>query len=121
MLPASSRLRSRSDFASVLRGPGGARTGNRLLVVHLRRNAARTGMPPRVGFVVSRAVGGAVVRNRVKRRLRAACSIALGNIPEATDVVVRANPPSAQATFAELSEAFNTLVDKGIRRMAARP
>ena len=71
MLPAGHRLRASSDFAATFRGPGGARAGSTLIVVHANQADARAGQPPRVGFVVSKAVGGAVVRNRTKRRLRA--------------------------------------------------
>ena len=81
MLPAPNRLRERWDFASVVRGPGGTRAGSRLLVVHATRTDARAGCPPRVGFVVSRAVGNAVVRNRTKRRLRALVAGAPGRGP----------------------------------------
>lgn len=118
MLPAGSRLRTKSDFTAVLRGPGGTRVGNRLLVVHLGAVGARTGLSPRVGLVVSKAVGGAVVRNRVKRRLRAVCAAVLSQVPEGVDVVVRANPASAEATFRELAEAFGSLLRTALTRMA---
>lgn len=119
MLPARSRLRSGKDFASAIRGPGGARAGNKLLVVHLRAAEARSGLPPRVGFVVSRAVGGAVVRNRVKRRLRAICAGTVDRLPLGVDAVVRASPSAAEATYAELSHSLDGLLDRLIRRMAA--
>ena len=54
----------------------------------------------RFGFVVSKAVGNAVVRNRVKRRLRAAASeLVGGSIP--IDVVVRSQPGSERISVAE--------------------
>lgn len=74
MLPTENRLRRREDFATAVRR--GRRAGRPLLVVHLRSGATDphvTGEnvpPPRAGFVVSKAVGGAVVRTAVKRRLR---------------------------------------------------
>lgn len=117
MLPARHRLRGAGDFASVVRGRGGARAGSPLLVVHARRSASREGCPPRVGFVVSRAVGGAVERNRTKRRLRAIMHTRVGGLPTGTDVVVRANPGAAQAAFAELRESLNTLCDRVVRRL----
>jgi ribonuclease P protein component len=58
-------------------------------VVHA---ASGTGEQSRVGFVVSKAVGGAVVRNRVKRRLRHLAAQELGTTSTARDVVVRALP-----------------------------
>ena len=54
-----------------------------------------TGTQSRVGFVVSKAVGGAVVRNRVKRRLRHLVAGELVGAEVPRDVVVRALPPAA--------------------------
>ncbi|GGL39949.1 ribonuclease P protein component [Phycicoccus endophyticus] len=117
MLPAPNRLRQRADFTSAVRGPGSTRAGSRLLVVHATRPDARAGRPPRVGFVVSRAVGGAVVRNRTKRRLRALVAARLGGLPAGVDVVVRANPAAGGATSAELGAVLDTLCHKVIGRV----
>lgn len=116
MLPAGHRLRSSSEFTAALRGPGSARAGSSLLVVHMSSAEARAGQPPRVGFVVSKAVGGAVVRNRVKRRLRAQMATRLQRIPLGTDVVVRANPVAAQAISAELGGELDRLLDRLLAR-----
>jgi ribonuclease P protein component len=117
VLPARSRLRSRGDFTSVVRGrgPRSTRAGSRLLVVHATTADARTGQPPRVGFVVSAAVGGAVVRNRTRRRLRALVRARLDRLPPGTDVVVRANPGAGTASSRELAAALDPLWDKVIR------
>ena len=104
MLAAAHRLRRSSDFAAAIRG--GRRAGRGAVVVHLTmptpiRSAA--GSTPghraratRAGFVVSKAVGGAVVRNRVRRRLRhlrrASGSTTL---PAGATLVVRALPAAA--------------------------
>jgi ribonuclease P protein component len=56
----------------------------------------------RFGFIISKQVGGAVVRNTVRRRLKAVCAEALSRVPQGTDVVIRALPSSATATYAEL-------------------
>ncbi len=58
----------------------------------------------RVGFAVGRPVGGAVVRNRVKRRLRAI----VRSLPLAPghDIVIAARPASRGATFEELRDAL---------------
>ncbi len=117
MLPAPNRLRERADFGSAVRGPGSTRVGSRLLVVHANRTDARAGCPPRVGFVVSRAVGGAVVRNRTKRRLRAVVAARLDTVPEGVDVVVRANPAAAAASSQELGATLDTLWHKVMGRL----
>lgn len=86
-------------------------------MVHANVTDSRAGLPPRVGFVVSRAVGNAVVRNRTKRRLRAVVASRLDGIPAGCDVVVRAQPAAATATFAQLSDALNPLLHKAIGRL----
>lgn len=120
MLPAPNRLRQRADFSSAVRSSGGARAGSRLLVVHAHRTDERAGRPPRVGFVVSRSVGNAVVRTRTKRRLRALLAGRLGILPEGTDVVVRANPAAARASSTELAAALDPLVHKVIGRLGGK-
>jgi ribonuclease P protein component len=55
-----------------------------------------------VGFVVSKAVGGAVVRNRTKRRLRALVRPLLGGVVPGTRLVVRAQPVAALAPTSAL-------------------
>ena len=115
MLPAPNRLRERSDFTSAVRSFGGCRAGSRLLVVHATSTGARAGLPPRVGFVVSKAVGGAVVRNRTKRRLRALLAQRLDGIPTSVDLVVRANPPAGQASSRELEQALDPLLRRVVK------
>ena len=117
MLPARHRLRQRADFAAVMRGKGGARAASHLIVVHANRTDARAGEPPRVGFVVSRQVGTAVVRNRVKRRLRAQVATRIDGIPAGHDLVVRANPPAATATSASLGADLDRLMPAALRRV----
>ena len=111
MLPARHRLTDRADFAATIRGRGARRQGSRLLVVHARvadatATGARGDNSPRVGLVVSKAVGNAVVRTRVKRRLRAQIAPLLAQVPPGTDVVVRANPASADADSQALGAAL---------------
>jgi len=68
---------------------------------------------PRVGFVVSKAVGNAVVRHRVARRLRHLAGARLGTLRPGTALVVRALPAAAAATSAELGQDL----DAAIRRL----
>ena len=65
-----------------------------------------------VGFVVSKGVGNAVVRNRVKRRLRHACAPSVATLPPGTTLVVRALPAAASATFGQLDSDLRTSVSR---------
>ena len=82
------------------------------MVVHLLVQA-NPGEPARIGFVVNKAVGGAVQRNRVHRRLRAVMAAQLPDLPPGSLTVVRALPASAAATYEELSAD----VAQGLRRV----
>ena len=119
MLPAGHRLRASSDFAAIFRGPRGARAGSTLIVVHANQADARAGQPPRVGFVVSKAVGNAVVRNRTKRRLRALMAARVDAVPAGTDLVIRANPVAAQANSASLAVELDALLTRVSSRLGA--
>lgn len=92
-------MRHSAEFSQTI--SGGARSGTRRVVVHY--DAASTWAEhAQVGFVVSKAVGGAVQRNRVKRRLRAIVREELDQIPADSAIVVRALPRAAQGTYAQL-------------------
>ena len=110
MLPATQRLRDSTTFREVVRR--GRRTGGRLLVVHRHETP---GVPTaRAGLVVSRAVGSAVTRNAVKRRLRHLLRPRLAELPAGTVLVVRALPDAGAASFAELGEEL----DRALTRLA---
>jgi ribonuclease P protein component len=66
----------------------------------------------KVGFVVSKAVGPAVVRNRVKRRLRHLAREILERLPGPAVLVVRALPASATSSYAELRTDLERCLDR---------
>nr|WP_205864905.1 ribonuclease P protein component [Planctomonas sp. JC2975] len=68
--------------------------------------------PVRFGFIVSKAVGVAVVRNTVRRRLKAVSRELLPDIAPGHEIVVRALPASAQASWATLQGEIRRAVDK---------
>ncbi len=99
MLSAAHRLTDGASFQTAVRS--GRRAGSRTLVVHLAVPAGPA-RPARVGFVVSQAVGNAVTRNRVKRRLRHLAREHVSSLPGAAVLVVRALPAASDASYAEL-------------------
>ncbi|GAA3373275.1 ribonuclease P protein component [Streptomyces sannanensis] len=116
MLPSENRLRRREDFATAVRR--GRRAGRPLLVVHLRSgttdpHALGESVPPtRAGFVVSKAVGGSVVRNAVKRRLRHLVRDRLSQLPPGSLVVVRALPGAGDAEQAQLARDLDAALER---------
>lgn len=70
----------------------------------------RTG--PRVGLIVSTAVGNAVVRHRVARRLRHVAGALLADIDPGTDIVLRALPGAATASSQELERQIVSALGK---------
>jgi len=94
----------------------GSRAGRNTVVVHIALTGDATRM---AGFAVSKAVGGAVVRNRVKRRLRAIMAAILSTLPEGARVVVRALPGSATATFGELNAEVRGAVGQALAKVSA--
>jgi ribonuclease P protein component len=106
-------MRRSSDFDAAVRK--GRRAGRQNLVVHLSRTDDDA--PPRVGFVVSRAVGSAVVRNRVKRRLRHLTRERLDQLPVGSLTVVRANPAAAGASIDDLGRDLDRALSSALRRV----
>lgn len=96
--PKSGRLLKHADFEQVY-SQGRRHFARHMTVFYLGRQAGGI----RVGFTVSKALGGAVQRNRMKRRLREA--VRLAGMPNriATDVVINPKKTLLRAEFAELS------------------
>jgi len=112
VLPAGSRLTAADQFAVTIRR--GRRSGRSYLVVHLHIEGGDD--VPRAGLVVSKAVGGSVVRHRVARRLRHLLAPRLAALPAGALVVVRALPPSAGASSAELGVDLDAALQSVLRK-----
>jgi ribonuclease P protein component len=89
---ARGRLSRSAEFERVYRQ--GRSVANRHLVLYTFPNASTE--RPRLGLSVSRKVGGAVERNRVKRLLREAFAQAEDDLLSGQDVVVVARPPAGE-------------------------
>ncbi|WP_282938249.1 ribonuclease P protein component [Corynebacterium auriscanis] len=127
MLSPEYRLRSSTDFGRTVRG--GRKKGSRSVVVYilspsvpypealargfhdvsretLSPDAVALSPHPRVGLVVSKAVGNAVARHRISRLLRHAARDALVDLERecapGTTIVLRALPAAASTTYKEL-------------------
>jgi ribonuclease P protein component len=113
MLARSERMRSGEDFRHTIRR--GARGVQPTLVTHVlfKSGAAKTDGPRSVGFVVSKAIGSAVDRNRVKRQLRHLMRDRLDRLPPGCRVVVRALPASSSAGSATLGEQLDAALARG--------
>ena len=115
MLKRAHRLVNPLDFKRVVRR--GERASGKFVTVHVSARTPESNnekpvvtQPARVGFVVSKAVGSAVVRNHVKRRLRAIMGQV--SLTPGDDLVVRALPRSASATYLDLETELIFLVGK---------
>lgn len=99
MLPRRLRLTQPHEFQAVRRR--GRRWRDMLFTLHTLPNGLEH---CRFGFVVSRQVGSAVVRNTVKRRLRAAVRRWLPECVGGYDAVIVAHPAAAQAPYQALEQ-----------------
>ena len=117
MLTASHRLRSSSEFTKTTRN--GYRVAQAHLVVHFHLPIGATG-PAKVGFTVSSAVGGSVVRHRVTRQLRAGAQALLADLPAGSRLVVRALPTAAQVSKPVLQAELGGLIRAVVARAGAK-
>jgi ribonuclease P protein component len=107
-------LRSKRDFAA-LQGASRSRA-HPLLVLRFRRNALERN---RFGISTGKRLGGAVVRNRVRRRIRETLR-GMDGTTGGWDVLVVARPASATATYSELRDALHWLM-RSLRTMEGTP
>jgi ribonuclease P protein component len=124
VLPRRLRMHNSKDFQRTTRR--GIRASRPTLVVHAvpvldvgseRDVLGRSG--PRIGFVVSGALGNAVTRNRVRRRLRHLAATHVADTPAGMDLVVRALPRAA-TTPAEVSEDLGSAWHEVVSRLSTR-
>lgn len=94
----------------------GNQAANRYLVIYCRKNHSQEN---RVGLTVGKKLGKAVVRNRLRRRLREVYRLHEQEFLPGYDIVVVARSRAVNAPFAQLTQAYLSLADKlGLRRTA---
>ena len=102
------RLRRRRDFEALMRDRNAARPiRHRILTLRARHNNLEH---TRVGYAVGRPVGGAVIRNRIKRQLRALVQ----ELPLAPgyDIVITARPLARKSSSQEIKLALTSSCGK---------
>ncbi|WP_395688514.1 ribonuclease P protein component [Aestuariivirga sp.] len=110
------RLKRRQDFVAAARALYAATPG---VVVQMR--ARGDDGPARVGFTATKRLGNAVVRNRIKRRLRALASLHLESVARpGHDYVLIGRDTSAARTFPELERDLGSAL-KRLHRTAPTP
>ena len=127
-IPADPRKRLRFPRAARLAHPAefrrvkeqGRSFGGRFLVLGVLRQADPS-CPTRIGLVTSRRVGGAVVRNRVRRRLREAIRASRPRLREGAWLVVIARHLAAHVTAAELAAEWLRLVERASMLVPSTP
>ena len=111
-MPVLPMLRRRADFEAIGRR-GTARSTPLLVLRSLRTDRTET----RIGLSTPRTLGGAVQRNRVRRRLRELVRTRLERIGPGWDLLLIARPAAGQAAHDELGEAIDALLARsGIGR-----
>lgn len=127
MLPSGARMRTPSEFSDALRrGPGSSRAAAGGLVVHAAYPVASSvaalmpsgsaSLMPRIGFVIPRAAGSAVVRNRLRRQLRALLRERLAILPPEARLVVRVSSAAAGSTSEQLGRDLDACLRRAVRR-----
>lgn len=112
MLAKANRLVTAEDYRDTVRR--GRRTGTGNTVVYMvRRRGADV---PRFGFIVSKAVGNAVTRNLIRRRLKSVSRALIASVERDCDIVVRALPSARDASWTELRDEVATAIGKGVDR-----
>jgi ribonuclease P protein component len=124
--PEITRLKHRADFQRAARGRR-VRLEAFALQANRRVEAGGTGdrTGPRLGFTVTKKLGGAVLRNRIRRRLKEAVrlSLDLETLPD-HDYVLMAQPEALGRSFellrADLARAFSSVHSSAARSAPAR-
>ena len=113
MLATRNRMRTSAAFSHTVRS--GVRCGRRNVVLYVVSTLPDE--PSQVGFIVSKAIGNAVTRNLVKRRLREIAVETVRRHPHGVNVVVRALAPAATASWGELVNDYQRAFSRVVSRI----
>ena len=109
MLTKSARLTSSSDFARTTKSGHRVSTDNFVGYLYLTGSTDSS----KAGLIISKTVGGSVVRHRIARQARHAIAAEITKLPEGSLLVLRATSRAASADFQiEISQIINRLIGK---------
>ena len=112
-LPREWRLVRRAEYDAVYRE--GRRRAGTTFVIFTRRNSLPRG---RFGMSVKKAVGNAVMRNRIRRRVREILRLHREEIAPGWDVVIHPSRAAATSKFAQLETELLSLLPRQKRELA---
>jgi ribonuclease P protein component len=126
-IPREHRLRKHSEF-EIVYNSGRRHFSSALTAFYVLRTEATAGeQGPRIGLTVGRQMGNAVIRNRIKRRMRAAVEHNLERLTSAVDVVINPKKAVLEMDFeqlcSEVTRAFDVVREKAVPRqdLPAKP
>jgi ribonuclease P protein component len=108
LFPKSARILRSADFRAVY--DQGLRVSSPLLAAFCVARAKGEIQGPRLGVTATKALGGAVVRNRIKRRLREAFRAHRSEIAAQWDIVINPRRAAVDAPFAEIERALMKVI-----------
>ena len=112
MLARVNRIVLGEDYRATVRR--GMRCSGEHALLYIRPSGEGT---VRFGFIVAKTVGNAVQRNLVRRRLKNIAYTLLPSLPHGADIVVRALPGAAQASWTTLSHEITRALVEGVARI----
>ena len=105
----SARLRKHADYERVYQQSRRHSSASMTYFFRMREAGEPAGGRPRIGLTTGRALGGAVERNRIRRRMREAVRLHLGELPHAVDVVLHPRRTVLELEFARLEQEVSRI------------
>jgi ribonuclease P protein component len=116
--PPEARIRRKAEYKRTFEG--GLSVRDALLKLVVARRAPGDPGPARLGTAVSRRVGGAVERNRARRRIREAFRLVRRELPAGLDLIAIPLETAREPALAQLERSLLALAKKALARLDAR-